>query len=68
MPEPLHDQHTSISIGCIPIFNLRFAYDIDLICGTSSKLYNRAGSYGMEVIKVKIRVKSTTNTSADITS
>ncbi|KAH3711390.1 hypothetical protein DPMN_071059 [Dreissena polymorpha] len=35
MQETLNDNHTSIPIGGIPIFHLRFAGDIDLMGGTS---------------------------------
>ncbi|KAH3812504.1 hypothetical protein DPMN_140939 [Dreissena polymorpha] len=36
--ENLQDNNIFIYIGCRPISNLRFAEDIDLMGGTSSKL------------------------------
>ena len=38
MQETRHDHHTSISIGGRPIFNLRFADNIDLVGGSNGKL------------------------------
>ena len=63
MQETLLDHHTSISIGGRPIFNLRFADDIDLMAGSNNELQaptNRpvdsAGAFGMEVSHEKSKV------------
>ena len=74
MQEPLHDHHTSISIGGRPVRNRRFAEDIALVGGSSSELQDltnilvdRAMAYGMEVStkKSKIVTNSTINISLD---
>ena len=68
MLEPLHDHHTSISIGGRPICNLRFT-DIDLMDSKNrelqdltNRLVDRATVYGMEVSTEK----GTNNIKADI--
>ena len=75
MQEPLHDYHTSISIGGRPICSLRFADDIDLMGGSNFELQDqtirvvdRTTAYEMEVstIKSKIMTHSTNNISVDI--
>ena len=75
MLEILHDHHTSISIGGRPIYNLRFADDIDLMTGSNgelqdltNRLVDRATACGKEVSteKRKIMTNSMNNISADI--
>ena len=75
MQEPLHDHHTSISIGGRPVRNRRFAEDIALVGGSSSELQDltnilvdRAMTYGMKVSteKSKIITNSMNNISADL--
>ncbi|GFS15698.1 hypothetical protein ElyMa_003194100 [Elysia marginata] len=52
--DTLHDHHTSISIGGRPVYNFRFADDIDLIgCSNNELLENdildtSASAYGSE--------------------
>ena len=66
---------SSISIGGRPIYDLRFADDIDLMSGINGKLQDltnrlvdRATACGKEVSaeKRKIMTNSTNNISADI--
>ena len=75
MPETLHDYTTTISISGIPICNLCFADDIDLIVGSNSELQEltnkfivTASAYGMEIstVKSKVMVNSTNNASVII--
>ena len=73
----IHNNHTSsISISGLPISNLRFADDIDLIAGNTQelqaltdKLSNNASKYGMEISigkKIKVMINSNENQHADI--
>ena len=75
MQVTLHDHHTSISIGGRPIYNLRFADDIDLmgdgkgeLQNLTNRLIDGAAACGMEVSteKIKLMTNSTNNISADI--
>ena len=76
MQYTLLDHHTLISIVGRPLYNLRFAGDIDLMAGSYSELQvlttqlvDSAGAYGMDVSheKSKVKVNSLNNSSADIT-
>ena len=56
MQKTRYNQHTSISIGGRPIYNLRFVDDIDLMGGSygepqdlTNRLINRAKAYGTDV-------------------
>ena len=72
----IQNNHTSsISIGGIPISNLRFADDIDLIAGNTQelqaltdKLSNNTSKYVMEISieKSKVMINSNENQYADI--
>ena len=71
MQETLHDQQTSLSFGGRHICNLRFADDINLICGSygkltdlTNRLVDRATAHGTEVSREesKIMTNSTTTT------
>ena len=71
----LHDNHTSISIGGRPIYNLRLADDIAFMDGYNGelqdftrRLVDRATANGTEVSagKSKIMTNSTNNVSQDI--
>ena len=73
--QPRHCHHTSVSIGGRPIWNLRFADDIDLMGGSIGEIQdltnrpvNRVTAYAMEVNTEmsKIMTESTNNISADI--
>ena len=72
MLEILHDHHTSISIGGRPIYNLRFADDMNGSSGelqdVTNRLIDKATAYGKEVSteKRKIMTNSTNSISADI--
>ena len=75
MQVTLHDHHTSISIGGRPIYNLRFADDIDLmgdgkgeLQNLTNRLIDGAAACEMEVSteKIKLMTNSTNNISADI--
>ena len=75
MQEPLHDYHTSISIGGRPICSQQFANNVDLMSGSNGELQeltnslmDRAMAYGMEVgtEKSKIMTKSMNNIGAAI--
>ena len=72
----IQNNHTSsIPIGGLPISNLRFADDIDLIAGhtqelqaLTDKLSNNSSKYGMEISieKSKVMINSNENQHADI--
>ena len=72
----IQNNHTSsIPIGGLPISNLRFADDIDLISGhtqelqaLTDKLSNNSSKYGMEISieKSKVMINSNENQHADI--
>ena len=73
--EALHDHHTSISVCGRPIFNLRFADDIDRMGGSNGELQRlhqqtrrQTTVYGMKTRaeKSKIMTNSTNNISARI--
>ena len=75
MQVTLHDHHISISIGGRPIYNLRFADDIDLmgdgkgeLQNLTNRLVDGAAACGMEVSteKIKLMTNSSNNISADI--
>ena len=75
MQETPHDHNTSISISGRPIYNLRFANDINLMGSSNGELQefinrlgDRATAYGMEVSteNSKITTKSMNNLNADI--
>ena len=70
MQDILQDHHTSISVGCRHICNLRFANDIDLFGGTNQelqyftdKLVASIGAYCIEMStgKSKVMVNSINN-------
>ena len=74
MQETLRDHHTSISTGERPMYNLRFADDIDLsgssngeLQGLTNRLVDRATAYEMKVSREKknITTNSTNNINAD---
>ena len=60
MSDTLLNHHSSFSIGCREISNLRFADDIDLISGSNDRLQQltnsllkHASDYGMEISSEK---------------
>ena len=69
MKKSLRNHHAYINIGGRPISNVRFADEIDLIGGTSSKLEDLTNrpckAYGMEVStgQSKFMMNITNNTS-----
>ena len=63
MQETLSDHKTSISIGGRPLWNLRFADDIDILAGSSKelqeltdKLADRSGTHLMEISSEKGKI------------
>ena len=75
MQETLHHHHTPISIDGMPLYNLRFADDIDLPGGSSdelqdlsNRLVDRERVYRMEVSaeKGKLVTNSMSNIGEDI--
>ena len=76
MQETLHDHYTSISIGGRPIYNLRFADDIDLmgdgkgeLQNLTNRLVDGAAACGMEVCTEKTKIMTnSTHISSDIST